>query len=158
MYCVSVCHSEKSLFGISEHDDMACGMMTNFASALKTRVLSLRDNPQYSDLEIITPSRSYNAHKIILSARSGDWGRGVDLISSVVLDWRDWTDQTCGDLIDYIYTDEVDKTFDDARIIKLLSAACFFSLNELVQRCESSLEESKSRYPLLYMLPVFLFP
>ena len=86
---------------------MACGMMTNFASALKTRVLSLRDNPQYSDLEIITPSRSYNAHKIILSARSGDLGRGVDLISSVVLDWRDWTDQTCGDLIDYIYTDEV---------------------------------------------------
>ena len=72
--------------------------MTDFSSALVTRVSSLRDNPQYSDLEIIIPTRSFHAHKIILSARSSDWGRGVDLSSSVVLDLKAFSDQTCGDL------------------------------------------------------------
>ena len=51
--------------------------MTEFSSALVTRAASLRDNPQY--LEIFIPTRSFHAHKIILSARSSDWGRGVDL-------------------------------------------------------------------------------
>ena len=73
--------------------------MTEFSSALVTRAASLRDNPQYSDLEIIIPTRSFHAHKIILSARSSDWGRGVDLSSSVVLDWKAFSDQTCGALL-----------------------------------------------------------
>ena len=126
--------------------------MTDFSSALVTRVASLRDNPQYSDLEIITPTRSFHAHKIILSARSSDWGRGVDLSTSVVLDWKAFSDQTCEDILDYIYLDEVkclvDKTYDDVRVIELLSCASFFSLDELVSRCEIFLEESKARYPL----------
>ena len=63
--------------------------MIDLSSALVTRVASLRDNPQYSDLEIITPTRSFHAHKIILSARSSDWGRGVDLSTSVLLDWKE---------------------------------------------------------------------
>ena len=71
--------------------------MTEFSSALVTRAASLRDNPQYSD--IIIPTRSFHAHKIILSARSSDWGRGVDLSSSVVLDWKAFSDQTCGALL-----------------------------------------------------------
>ena len=130
--------------------------MTNssFASALVTRVSSLRDSPQYSDLEILTPTRSFFAHKIVLSARSSDWGRGLDLSSSAVavLNWEDFTDQTCGDILDYIYLDQneflLDKTFDDVRGIELLSAATFFSMNELVVRCEKFLEASKLRYPL----------
>ena len=40
-----------------------------------------------------------------------------------------------------------DKQYDDIRTIKLLSAASFFSLSELLERCERSLEESKDRYP-----------
>ena len=71
--------------------------MTEFSSALVTRAASLRDNPQY--LEIFIPTRSFHAHKIILSARSSDWGRGVDLSSSVVLDWKAFSDQTCGALL-----------------------------------------------------------
>ena len=60
--------------------------MTNssFALALVTRVSSLRDSPQYSDLEIWTPTRSYFAHKIALSTRSRDWDRGLDLNSSAL--------------------------------------------------------------------------
>ena len=114
--------------------------MTEFSSALVTRAASLRDNPQYSDLEIIIPTRSFHAHKIILSARSSDWGRGVDLSSSVVLDWKAFSDQTCGDILDFIYLDEVkclvDNTYDDVRVIELMSCASFFSLNLLVARCE----------------------
>ena len=133
------------------HADMT---ISGFASALVTRVSSLRDSPQYSDLEIWTPTRSYFAHKIVLSTRSRDWGRGLDLSSSAVavLNWKDFSDQTCQDLIDYIYLDQneflLDKTFDDVRGIELLSAATFFSLNELVERCEQFLEASKSRYSL----------
>ena len=115
------------------------------------RVLSLRDNPEFSDVEILTPSRSYHGHKIVLSARSCDWGKGQDL-SSHVLDWRDFSDSTCEDLIDYLYTDKVtclqDKLYDDVRVIKLFSAALFFSLSELSDRCERALEKSKLRYPL----------
>ena len=132
--------------------------MTDFSSALMTKVASLRDNPQYSDLEIIT--RSFHAHKIILSARSSDWGRGVDLSTSVVLDWKAFSDQTCEDILDYIYLDEVkclvDKTYDDVRVIELLSCVSFFSLNELVSRCEIFLEESKARYPLELHSPAVL--
>ena len=81
---------------------------SNFASALGTRVSSLRDGPQYSDLEIWTPTRSYFAHKIALSTRSRDWDRGLDLSSSAVavLNWKEFKDQTCQDLIDYIYLDQ----------------------------------------------------
>ena len=48
--------------------------MTNssFALALVMRVLSLRYSPQYLDLEIWTPTRSYFAHTIVLSTRSRD--------------------------------------------------------------------------------------
>ena len=143
---VSTCPHTR--FVISEHDAWLLNRrMTDFSSALVTRVASLRDNPQYSDLEIITPTRSFHAHKIILSARSSDWGRGVDLSTSVVLDWKAFSDQTCGNILDYIYLDE-DKTYDDVWVIKLLSCASFFSLNELVSRCEIFLEDSKARYPL----------
>ena len=66
-----------------------------------------------------------------------------------VLNWEDFTDQTCGDILDYIYLDQneflLDKTFDDVRGIELLSAATFFSVNELVERCEKFLEASKLR-------------
>ena len=41
-----------------------------------------------------------------------------------------------------------DKLYDDVRVIKLFSAALFFSLSELSDRCERALEESKLRYPL----------
>ena len=99
--------------------------MTDLSSALVTRVASLRDNPQHSDLEIITPT--FYAHEIILSARSSDWCRGLDLSTSVVLDWKAFSDQTCEDILDYIYLDEVkclvDKTYDDVRVIKWLSCA-----------------------------------
>ena len=119
--------------------------------ALPRRVRSLRDNPEFSDVEILTPSRSFHGHKLVLSARSYDWGKGQDL-SSAVLDWRDFSDTTCADIIDYLYTGTVscleDKLYDDIRIIKLLSAASFFSLSELMERCEKALEESKDRYPI----------
>ena len=151
---MDICRLAHTRFVISEHDAwlLLNRRMTDFSSALVTRVASLRDNPQYSDLEIITPTRSFHAHKIILSARSSDWGRGVDLSTSVVLDWKAFSDQTCEDILDYIYLDEVkclvDKTYDDVRVIELLSCASFFSLDELVSRCEVYLEESKARYPL----------
>ena len=38
--------------------------MTEISSALVTRVASLRNNPLYSDLEILTQTESYHAHKI----------------------------------------------------------------------------------------------
>ena len=41
-----------------------------------------------------------------------------------------------------------DKLYDDVRVIKLFSAALFFSLSELSDRCEKALEESKLHYPL----------
>ena len=97
--------------------------------ALARRVRSLRDNPEFSDVEILTPSRSFHGPKLVLSARSCDWGKGQDL-SSAVLDWRPFSEETCEDIIDYLYTDKVgcldDKLYDDIRIIKLLGAASFF--------------------------------
>ena len=88
--------------------------MIDLSSAIVTRVASLS-------------TQSFHAHKIILSARSSDWRRGVDLSTSVVLDWKAFSDQTCEDILDYIYLDEVkclvDKTYDDVRVIKWLSCA-----------------------------------
>ena len=49
-----------------------------------------------------------------------------------------------------------DKLYDDVRVIKLFSAALFFSLSELSDRCERALEESKLRYPLLKDSPAVL--
>ena len=116
--------------------------------ALPRRVRSLRDNPEFSDVEILTPSRSFHGPKLVLSARSCDWGKGQDL-SSAVLDLRDFRDATCADLIDYLYTGKVscleDKQYDGIRTINLVSAASFFSLSELLERCGRSLEESKGR-------------
>ena len=84
--------------------------------ALPRRVRSLRDSPEFSDVEILTPSRSFHGPKLVLSARSCDWGKGQDL-RSAVLDWRDFSDTTCEDIIDYLYTGRVscleDKQYDD---------------------------------------------
>ena len=98
----------------------ACMTNSSFALALVIRVSSLRYSPQYSDLEIWTPTRSYFAHTIVLSnTRSRDWDRGLDLSSSAVavLNSDVFSDQTCGDNIDYIYLDQnkflLDKTFED---------------------------------------------
>ena len=148
--------NEQMCLTISEPDnEIACSMEL----ALRRRVMSLRDNPQFSDLEIITPSKSYHAHKLVLSARSSDWGKGQDL-SSAVLDWRPFSEETCEDIIDYLYTDKVgcldDKLYDDIRIIKLLGAASFFSLSELMERCERVLEESKERFPIPMDSPAVL--
>ena len=148
--------NEQMCLTISEPDnEIACSMEL----ALRRRVMSLKNNPQFSDVEIITPCRTYHAHKLVLSARSSDWGKGQDL-SSAVLDWRPFSEETCEDLIDYLYTDKVncleDKLYDDLRIIKLLGAASFFSLSELMERCERSLEESKERYLLPMDSPAVL--
>ena len=95
--------------------------MTNssFALALVMRVLSLRYSPQYLDLEIWTPTRSYFAHTIVLSTRSRDWGQriGPKLLCRGCVELGCFSDQTCGDIIDYIYLDQnkflLDKTFED---------------------------------------------
>ena len=42
---------------------------------------------------MLTPSRSYPGHKLVLSARSCDWVKG-QYLSSHVLDWRDLNDRT----------------------------------------------------------------
>ena len=49
-----------------------------------------------------------------------------------------------------------DKLYDDIRIIKLLGAASFFSLSELMERCERFLEESKERFPIPMDSPAVL--
>ena len=115
-------------------------------SALERRVESLKDNILFSDVEILSPSKTYYAHKLVLSARSSDWGRGEDL-SLAVLDWRNFRDKTCEDIINYLYTDTVDclkdKLYDelrvsttndqksklfkkDIRVIQLMSAASLY--------------------------------
>ena len=148
--------NEQMCLTISEPDnEIACSMEL----ALRRRVMSLKNNPQFSDVEIITPCRTYHSHKLVLSARSSDWGKGQDL-SSAVLDWRPFSEETCEDIIDYLYTDKVgcldDKLYDDIRIIKLLGAASFFSLSELMERCERVLEESKERFPIPMDSPAVL--
>ena len=41
-----------------------------------------------------------------------------------------------------------DKSYDDLRTVKLMSASSYFSLDHLVTECESSLKKSKDRYLL----------
>ena len=127
---------------ISEHEYE----INSMKSALERRVESLKDNILFSDVEILSPSKTYYAHKLVLSARSSDWGRGEDL-SLAVLDWRNFRDETCEDIINYLYTDTVDclkdKLYDelrvsttndqksklfkkDIRVIQLMSAASLY--------------------------------
>ena len=73
-----------------------------------------------------------------------------DLLGSRSTD--NWSDQTIQDILDYVYLDRVtfleDKSYDDLRTVKLMSASSYFSLDHLVTECESSLKKSKDRYLL----------
>ena len=97
-------------------------MMKNFSEALVTRVSSMRDSSPLLGLDILTPTRGF------ISARSSDWGRGLDVSSSAVavLNWE---------------------VYDDVRGIQLLTVATFFSLNESVERSESSLRSRNYVFP-----------
>ena len=79
---------ERDIMTISEHEYE----INSMKSALERRVETLRDNILFSDVEILTKTKTYYAHKLVLSARSSDWGRGQDL-SSAVLDWRNFRDK-----------------------------------------------------------------
>ena len=113
---------------------------------------ALKNNPLHSDLQIISENRSYYAHKFILYARSRKWGPDGDLSSASVLDWRQWSNQTIEDLLDYIYLDQVgfltDRKYDDGRTINLYGAASFYSLDQLVAQCDQSLLDSVNRNSL----------
>ena len=116
---------------------------------------ALRNSSLHSDLQITSKNRSYHAHKFILYSRSRKWGLDSDLSTASVLDWRQWSEETIEDLLDYIYLDQVsfltDGRYDremDERTINLFAAASLYSLDQLVDQCDHSLINSKNRYSL----------
>ena len=123
-------------------------------SLVKTAA-ALRNSSLHSDLQITSKNRSYHAHKFILFSRSRKWGQDSDLSTASVLDWRQWSEETIEDLLDYIYLDQVsfltDGRYDremDERTINLFAAASLYSLDQLVDQCDHSLINSKNRYSL----------
>ena len=120
-------------------------------SLIKTYA-ELRNSPLHSDLKIVSKNQTYYGHKVIFYTRSKKWGRDKTLAGASVLNWTQWSDQTIQDILDYVYLDRVtfleDKSYDDLRTIKLMSASSYFSLDHLVTQCESSLQKSKDRYLL----------
>ena len=138
------------------YDNKLSGMSPTGGGSLTVSLtktsLDLRNNPLHADLKIVTKSKTFHGHKVILYSRSKKWGQDKDLAGASVLDWTQWSDETVQDILDYTYTDNVifleDESYDDLRTVKLMSAATYFSLDNLVSKCELSLQKSKDRFIL----------
>ena len=122
--------------------------------SLAKTAADLINNPLHADVKIVSKNKTYHGHKIILYSRSKKWGCDKDLAGVSILNWTQWSDETIQDVLDYTYLDQVifledeDGCYDDLRTIKLMSAATYFSLDNLVSKCELSLQKSKDRFIL----------
>ncbi|KRK02551.1 rabankyrin-5 isoform X1 [Drosophila yakuba] len=114
--------------------------LTSFLSRLSLTVSSLFGKNTYADIYIRSHSKVFSAHKIVLHARSEQWGN--DLLSNIQeLDWSDLNEEVVSSLLRWIYTDLIDLEHDGLAL-DLLRAAHRFGLPSLLGLCERALVTS----------------
>ena len=108
----------------------------NFVGKLVAKVGDLFDNSKFSDLTIHLKQSSLKAHKFVLDIRSKNWG---DLTSTDELDLRNMDHDVAYHLFQWVYTDKLPLTGNEALLTGLLKAGRQFDLKALSEKSERSL-------------------
>lgn len=110
------------------------GVMTQLARTVE----SLYGENLYTDIKIKLCSKTIDAHKLILHARSGYWSTNGELDSTKELDWSDMAEETASGLLQWLYTDKIDIK-DEQLALALLEMSYKLQLPKLLSICEKSL-------------------
>ncbi|XKL64859.1 hypothetical protein PGB90_004945 [Kerria lacca] len=109
-----------------------------YVSRLVKVVSGLYDNPLYSDLNIQLPNRNVSAHKLVLTARSNNWGK-INLSEVDSLDWTNYGSDIGLALLKWVYTDQVDFSKGEDFTLELIKIANVYELYDLIAKCEKAL-------------------
>uniref|UniRef100_A0A8C8DZH7 Ankyrin repeat and FYVE domain containing 1 n=1 Tax=Oryzias sinensis TaxID=183150 RepID=A0A8C8DZH7_9TELE len=112
-----------------------------FISRLLEIVASLYKQEQYSDLTVKVAGEDFYAHKFVLAARSDIWSL-ANLATTSQLDLSDCKPEVAVAMLQWVYTDDLELSEDDAFLIDLMKLANRFQLQMLRERCEKGVMSS----------------
>ncbi|XP_071033403.1 speckle-type POZ protein-like [Parasteatoda tepidariorum] len=114
---------------------------TCFNSSLREDFRKLFLNKKYSDVKLKVGEKEFFAHKNVLGIRSPVFSTmfDQDMLENRtgVVDIEDMEEETVQNLLEYIYTDELNDDIDDKSALRLLLAADRYQVLILKDRCIS---------------------
>eukprot|EP00106_Octopus_bimaculoides_P020139 XP_014787581.1 PREDICTED: rabankyrin-5-like [Octopus bimaculoides] len=111
----------------------------SFVSRLLKTVGELFNKETYSDITILLQGGEIKAHKFIMTARSSDWGPGIEISKVSQLDLTDISYDVAYALLKWVYTDEINIKSEETFLLELLKVSARFQLDSLGTRCENAL-------------------
>ncbi|KAF5296308.1 hypothetical protein FQA39_LY12525 [Lamprigera yunnana] len=110
---------------------------SSFAFSLLKIISALYNSEIYSDIKIKLLDRTFNAHKLVLNARSPKWSKEL-LVNKELLDWSDMDVDVAEAILLWIYTNKI-KLNSDEITLKVMRIAYEFKLSDLLLTCEQTL-------------------
>ena len=122
----------------------------SFPELLKSHFSYLYKNQAYSDIIILSRNASFDCHRVVLAARSINWGVKGGLSSRKVINLNRVEDDIVENIIKWCYMDHtvISDKVQDVTIIKYLALASSLGLKLLEDLCVQKIKERKSNCPL----------
>ena len=113
--------------------------MDVFLDLILSKLKKSFNNPEYSDVRIVSCNATFFAHKLILTSRSGVWSSMENFAQIEVLCWNHIEDDVAERILRWIYMgDRIVCEKDSKSFVKsLVKAAEFLKLSDVLEICES---------------------
>ena len=113
--------------------------MDVFLDLILSKLKKSFNNPEYSDVRIVSCNATFYAHKLILTSRSGVWSSMENFAEIEVLCWNQIEDDVAERILRWIYMgDRIVCEKDSKSFVKsLVKAAEFLKLSDVLEICES---------------------
>ena len=113
--------------------------MDVFIDLVLSKLKQSFNNPEYSDVRIVSKNNTFYAHKLILTTRSGVWSSMEKFADIDVLCWNQIQDDVAERILRWIYMGERILCEKDSRLFaeSLFKAAQFLGLSDILEICES---------------------
>ena len=113
--------------------------MDVFLDLILSKLRKSFNNPEFSDVRIVSRNTTFYAHKLILTTRAGVWSSMEKFADIEVLCWNQIEDEVAERILRWIYMGERILCEKDSKFFvkSLVKAAEFLKLSDVLEICES---------------------
>ena len=120
----------------------------SFPELIKSHFCNLYKNLTFTDITIISSSSTFEAHRVVLSVRSMDWG-GSSLAQTRILNLEHVPDTIIRLILKWCYLNHnIARDLGDKDMVQMLAVASNLGLKTLEQNCAKQINEKRSNYPV----------
>ena len=120
----------------------------SFPELIKSHFCNLYKHLNFTDITIISSSSTFEAHRVVLSLRSMDWG-GSSLAKTRILNLEHVPDTIIRLILKWCYLNHnITRDLGDKDMVQMLAVASNLGLKTLEQNCVKQINEKRTNYPV----------